>query len=73
MLEIGVISLFAISLVLCISFDISILAALVFGFFLFFGYGLLKKHSPKAMVAMAFSGVKTVKNMKRAMSLSLNQ
>ncbi|MEF2837287.1 MAG: Na+/H+ antiporter NhaC family protein [Oscillospiraceae bacterium] len=63
MFEIGVISLFAISLVLCISFDISILAALVFGFFLFFGYGLLKKHSAKAMAVMAFSGVKTVKNI----------
>lgn len=63
MFEIGVISLFAISLVLCISFDISILAALVFGFFLFFGYGLVKKHSPKDMAVMAFSGVKTVKNI----------
>lgn len=63
MFEIGVISLFAISLVLCISFDISILAALVFGFFLFFGYGLVKKYSAKAMAAMAFSGVKTVKNI----------
>ena len=63
MLEISVISIFALSLVLCISFDISILAALVFGFFLFFGYGLMKKHSAKAMAAMAFSGVKTVKNI----------
>ena len=63
MFEIGVITLFAISLVLCISFDISILAALVFGFFLFFGYGMVKKHSAKAMAVMAFSGVKTVKNI----------
>lgn len=63
MLEISVLSIFALSLMLCISFDISILAALVFGFFLFFGYGLLKKHSVKAMAAMAFSGVKTVKNI----------
>lgn len=63
MLEISVLSLFALSLVLCISFDISILTALVFGFFLFFGYGLLKKHSVKNMVSMAFSGIKTVKNI----------
>ena len=63
MLEIGVISLFAFSLVLCIGFDISILAALIFGFFLFFGYGLCRKHSVSAMAAMAFSGVKTVKNI----------
>lgn len=63
MLEISVLSLFAVSLVLCICFDISILIALVFGFFLFFGYGLVKKHSVKAMAEMAFSGVKTVKNI----------
>lgn len=63
MLEISVLSIFAVSLVLCIGYDISILAALVFGFFLFFGYGLLKKHSVKAMASMAFSGVKTVKNI----------
>ena len=63
MLEISVLSLFAVSLVLCIGYDISILVALVFGFFLFFGYGLCRKHSVKAMAAMAFSGIKTVKNI----------
>ena len=63
MLEVCVLSLFALSLVLCISFDISILAALVFGFFLFFGYGLYRRHTAAAMAAMAFSGVKTVKNI----------
>lgn len=63
MLEISVLSLFALSLVLCIGYDISILAALVFGFFLFFGYGLYRQHSVKAMAAMAFSGIKTVKNI----------
>lgn len=63
MLEISVLSIFALALVLCISCDISILAALVFGFFLFFSYGLYQKHSVKAMASMAFSGVKTVKNI----------
>lgn len=63
MIEISVLTLFAVSLVFCIGFDISILVALVFGFFLFFGYGLYKQHSAKAMAAMAFSGVKTVKNI----------
>lgn len=63
MIEITVLTLFAAALVLCIGYDISILAALVFGFFLFFGYGLYKKHSVKEMAAMAFSGVKTVKNI----------
>lgn len=63
MLEIGVFTIFSLALVLCISLDISILAALIFGFFLFFGYGLLKKHSVREMAAMAYSGVKTVKNI----------
>ena len=63
MIEISVIALFAVALVFCIGFDISILIALVFGFFLFFGYGLFRKHSVKEMAAMAFSGIKTVKNI----------
>jgi len=63
MIEISVISAFALTLVICIGFDISILAALVFGFFLFFGYGLFKKHTVKEMCSLAFSGVKTVKNI----------
>ncbi len=63
MIEISVLSVFAVSLVLCISFDISILAALVLGFFLFFGYGLYQRHSVREMASMAFSGVKTVKNI----------
>ena len=63
MAEISVISLFAVSLVLCIGFDISLLLALVLGFFLFFGYGLYRGHSVRNMAAMAFSGVKTVKNI----------
>lgn len=63
MIERSVLVLFAVSLMLCIGFDISILVALVFGFFLFFGYGLYKKHTARAMAAMAFSGIKTVKNI----------
>lgn len=63
MVEISVLSLFAVSLVICIGFDLSILAALVFGFFLFFGYGLYQKHTVREMLALAFSGVKTVKNI----------
>ena len=63
MIEISVIALFALALIFCIGYDISILIALVFGFFLFFGYGLYKKHSVRQMAAMAFSGVKTVKNI----------
>lgn len=63
MVEISVLSLFAVSLVLCIGFDISILLALLFGFFLFFGYGLFKGLGVREMAGFAFSGVKTVKNI----------
>ena len=63
MVEISILSLFAVALVFCIGYDISILIALVFGFFLFFGYGLFQKHSVREMAVMAFSGVKTVKNI----------
>ena len=63
MVEISILSLFAVALVFCIGYDISILIALVFGFFLFFGYGLFQKHSVREMAGLAFSGVKTVKNI----------
>lgn len=63
MIEISVVTLFAVALVFCIGYDISILVALVFGFFLFFGYGLSKNHTIREMAVLAFSGVKTVKNI----------
>lgn len=58
-----VLLIFAVSLFLCIGFNVSILIALVFGFFLFFGYGIYKKHTCVEMFSMAVSGVKTVKNI----------
>lgn len=63
MLEIAVLALFTASLFLCVGLDISILIALVFGFFLLFFYGIYKKHSAKEMCSLAFSGIKTVKNI----------
>ncbi|MBQ8575200.1 MAG: sodium:proton antiporter [Clostridia bacterium] len=63
MLEIAVLALFTVSLFLCVGLNISILIALVFGFFLLFFYGIYKKHSAKEMFSLAFSGIKTVKNI----------
>ena len=63
MVEISVISLFAVGLIFCIGYDISILIALVFGFFLFFGYGLYRKHGAREMAVLVFSGIRTVKNI----------
>ncbi len=63
MVEFIVIAIFALSLLGCILLDISVLAALVFGFFLFCGYGLYKGHGLAAVGRMALGGIKTVKSM----------
>lgn len=63
MLEIAVIVLFVGALFACVAFDASILIALIFGFFLLFFYGIFKKHSVREMLTLAFSGIKTVRNI----------
>ena len=63
MTETIVLAVFAAALFLCIGFDVSILIALGFGFCLFFGYGLYHGHNAREMFSMAFSGIKTVKNI----------
>ncbi|MBQ3548455.1 MAG: sodium:proton antiporter [Oscillospiraceae bacterium] len=63
MMEFAVLLVFALSLLLCLVLDISLLAALVFGFFLFCGYGLYRGHTLAAVGRMALSGIKTVKNI----------
>lgn len=63
MLEIAVILLFVGALFGCVALGQSILIALVFGFFLLFFYGIYKKHSVREMLSLAFSGIKTVRNI----------
>lgn len=63
MLEIAVILLFVGALFGCVALGQSILIALVFGFFLIFFYGIYKKHSVREMLSLAFSGIKTVRNI----------
>lgn len=63
MVEFAAAAVFAVSLFVCIGLDISILAALVFGFFLFFFYGLYRKHSISEMLKMSLSGINSVKNV----------
>lgn len=58
-----VLAVFAAALFICIGLDLSILIALGFGFVLFFGYGLLRGHRAREMFSMAFSGIKTVRNI----------
>lgn len=63
MIEFVTIAIFALSLLGCILLGIPVLAALVFGFFLFCGYGLYKGHSLAAVGRMALGGIKTVKSI----------
>lgn len=56
-------ALFSISLITCVMFDFSILFALVFGFILFFSYGLIKGFSFKNMILFSYEGIKQVKGM----------
>ncbi len=63
MLELAVLAIFAAALFLCVALNHSLLIALCFGFFLFFGYGLYRKNSFHQMVNFALSGVKTIKNI----------
>ncbi|MCD8332142.1 MAG: hypothetical protein LUB63_06440 [Oscillospiraceae bacterium] len=63
MAELVVLGLFAVSLFFCVAAGASVLYALVFGFALFFGYGLCRGHTPGAMCSMALSGIKTAKDI----------
>lgn len=63
MTELAVLAAFAAALFLCIGLDFSILYALIFGFFLFFAYGLYRGHAVSEMLRLAFSGIKTVKSI----------
>ena len=63
MIELVVLGLFVLALLGCVVCGVSVLPALVLGFFLFFGYGLYKGCGFRAVGAMALSGVRTVKNI----------
>ena len=46
-----------------LALDFFILWALLGGYLLFFSYGLLKGHRPKALLAMSWEGLRTVKTI----------
>ena len=56
-------ALFSISLIICVMFDFSILFALIFGYILFFSFGLIKGFSFKKMLLFSYEGIKQVKGM----------
>ena len=62
-MEYIVLGLFCISLLLCISLNISIIYALLAGLILFMLYGRHKGFSWKSLISMAINGIKTVSNI----------
>lgn len=63
MAEVIVLCAFAAGLLLSVMLGLSLVPALVFGFFLFFSYGLYRKHTAREMLRLAFSGVRTVRGI----------
>ncbi len=62
-MEAVTLGLFILGLLLCIILKLSFFYALFFGLFLFYIYGLIKKHSIKDLLKMTLEGVKTVRNV----------
>lgn len=63
MIELLLLLLFSAVLIGCVILGSSILYALVFGYFLFFGCGLIKGKTGKEMLYFSFLGILTVKNI----------
>lgn len=63
MVELCILLLFSVSLIVCVVLQYSILYALVFGYILFFGFGLTKGKTWKEMLRYSFRGILTVKNI----------
>lgn len=61
MTELIIIAIFASALVASVITGVSVLVPLVFGFFLFFGYGLRQGRSWREMAGLAWSGVSQAK------------
>ena len=64
-----VLLLFTAALILCVLAEISVVYALLFGFCLFFSYGLWQKKSVKQMIQMSWSGLRNGKNILTAFFL----
>ena len=63
MLEFCILLLFSVSLIICVILHYSILYALIFGYILFFAFGLIKGETWKKMFRYSFHGILTVKNI----------
>lgn len=63
MAELLTLGIFVAGLFLSLGFGVPLLVALLFGLVVFFTYGLCKKHRFRQLLHMAFTGIKTVKNI----------
>ncbi len=63
MLSIITLSLFIIGLMICVALDMSLVYALVFGYILFFTFGLIKKKSAKELLNVSWKSIVSVKNI----------
>ena len=57
------ISLFSLSLIVCLLLKISVVYALIIGYIIFISYGLIKGYNLKALIKKSFEGIMTVKNI----------
>ena len=57
------ISLFSLSLIVCLLLKISVVYALIIGYIIFISYGLIKGYSLKVLIKKSFEGIMTVKNI----------
>ena len=62
-MELAVLSIFCITLLLCVLWNVSILYALVFGLLLFWFYGRRKGFCWHELIGMSLSGIRTVRNI----------
>ena len=57
------ISLFSLSLIVCLLLKISVVYALIIGYIIFIIYGLIKGYKLKVLIKKSFEGIMTVKNI----------
>ena len=57
------ISLFSLSLIICLFLNFSVVYALIIGYIIFISYGLIKGYNLKVLVKKSFEGMLTVKNI----------
>ena len=63
MTELILLGVFSGALLFCVLSRVNILAAMIFGYFLFFFYGIRKGYSLKQIGTASFQGIKTVRNI----------